>query len=496
MSTEVLAQPMELGLFIDGKFENSLSGKTFKVYNPATGEVIANVQEGDKEDINKAVLSARKAFPAWSETPAAARSIMLNKLADLLEAKKEEFARLESLNTGKPIVESLFVDLGMAIDCFRFYASASRLVRGETIPVPSGHFAYTLKEPIGVVGQIIPWNFPVTMAAWKLGPALAAGCTVVLKPAEQTPITALKLAELINEAGIPAGVVNVVPGFGETAGAALVEHPDVDKIAFTGETKTGKLIMENAAKTLKKVSLELGGKAPNIIFEDANLDMAVKTAAWAIYFNQGQTCVSGSRLYVQESVYDQVMEKLVEFSKKIRMGSPLEMSTQIGAVVSQEQFDKIMSYIEIGKQEGAKVAVGGNRAGGEFSKGLFIEPTVLEATQKMRVVQEEIFGPVLSVVKFKDINEAIELANDVQYGLASAVWTTNLNTANTMAKKIKAGTVWVNTYNFICHEVPFGGYKQSGIGREMGLQAVDLYMETKSIIMDMGANTPNWYGLE
>ena len=495
MTTETLTQPMELGIFIDGKFENSLSGKTFKVYNPATGEVIANVQEGDKEDINRAVMAARKAFVGWSEMPAAGRSILLNKLADLLEAKKEEFAALESLNTGKPMVESLFVDMGLAVDCFRFFASASRLIRGETIPVPSGHFAYTMKEPIGVVGQIIPWNFPLTMAAWKLGPALAAGCTVVLKPAEQTPITILKFAELIIEAGIPQGVVNIVPGFGETAGAALVDHEDVDKIAFTGETKTGKLIMERAAKTLKKVSLELGGKAPNIIFEDADLDMAAKTSAWAVFLNQGQACVSGSRLYVQESIYPQFMEKLVDYSKKIRVGNPMEMSTQIGAVSSQEQFDKIMSYIEIGKEEGAKLLTGGNKVGGEFSKGLFIEPTIFEATQKMRINQEEVFGPVLSVVKFKDLNEAVELANDNQYGLASAVWTSNLLTANTMIKKIKAGTVWVNTYNFICHEVPFGGYKQSGIGREMGLQALDLYLETKSVIVDMGANTPNWYGL-
>lgn len=493
MTTDVLSKTMELDLFIDGKFEKSLSGKTFKVYNPATGEVLANVQEGDKEDIDRAVRAARKAFTGWSETPAAARSMMLNKLADLLEAKKEEFARLETLNTGKPLVESLFVDLGLAIDCFRFYAAASRLVRGETIPVPSGHFVYTLKEPIGVVGQIIPWNFPVTMAAWKLGPALAAGCTVVLKPAEQTPITALKLGELINEAGFPAGVVNIVAGFGETAGAALVEHEDVDKIAFTGETKTGKIIMEKAAKTLKRVSLELGGKAPNIIFEDADLDMAVKTSLWAIFLNQGQACVSGSRLYVQESIYDKCMEKLVEYAQKIKMGDPLEMTTQIGAVTSQEQFDKIMGYIETAKAEGAKLLVGGEKANGEFSKGLFIKPTIFEATQKMKITQEEIFGPVLSVVKFKDLNEAAEFANDIQYGLAAAIWTTNLLTANTMAKKIKSGTIWVNTYNFIFHEAPFGGYKQSGIGREMGLQAIDMYMETKTVATDMGAQTPNWY---
>lgn len=490
MSTEVATKPLELDLFIGGKFEKSSSGKTFDVINPATGEVMAVVQEGGKEDIDKAVKAAREAFPAWSELPGAARSIMLNKLADLLDAQKNEFGLLESMNTGKPMFESVMVDLTMTVDCIRFYAAAARMLRGETVPVPGGQFVYTLKEPIGVCGQIIPWNFPMIMLGWKLGPALAAGNTVVLKPAEQTPVTALKFAELIKEAGIPDGVVNIVAGFGETAGAALSEHPDVDKIAFTGETSTGRLIMQAASKSkhIKKISLELGGKAPNIVFEDADLDQAVTSSLFAVFLNQGQACVSGARLYVQESIYDTFMDKLVEEAKKIRIGNPLEMSTQIGAVTSKEHFDKIMSYIEKGKQEGAKLVLGGDKAGGELSNGLFINPTIFEAEQGMSIAKEEIFGPVLSVIKFTDIEDGIAKANDSEFGLASAIWTKNIHTAHLAAKKLKAGTVWVNTYNFLFSEAPFGGYKNSGIGRELGMQALDMYTESKTVCIDLGQN--------
>lgn len=494
MSKEMSSEIMELDLFVNGNFEKSSSGKTFNVINPATGEILAHAQEGNKADIDKAVKSAREAFKVWSEMPGAVRGALLNKFADLLENKKEEFAKLDTLNTGKPLVESLFVDIPMAIDCFRFYAGVSRLIRGETIPVPSGQFVYTLKEPIGVVGQIIPWNFPTLMASWKLAPALAAGNTIVLKPAEQTPLTALKLAELFNEAGFPPGVVNIVTGFGEGAGSSLTEHPDVDKIAFTGETKTGRIIMETASKTLKRVSLELGGKAPNIVFEDADLDAAVKGSLFAVYLNQGQACVSGSRLYVQETIYDQFIEKLVEGAKKIRIGDPLEMTTQIGALTSKEQFDKVTSYIEIGIKEGAKLLVGGDKTSDDLSKGFFINPTIFAAENDMRIAQEEIFGPVLTVVKFKDIDDVVEKANDNIYGLAAALWTKNVQTAHTVARKIRSGTVWVNTYNFLYNEAPFGGYKSSGFGRELGLQALDLYTETKTVCVDLG-QTPNWYGL-
>lgn len=492
MTAEVLSQPMQQGIFINGNFENSVSGKTFDVVNPATGEVLAKVQEGDKEDIDKAVKAARAAFATWSEAPAQMRSAVLNKAADLLEQRTQELAALETQNTGKPLIESMFVDFGLAVDCLRFYASAARMIRGETIPVASGQMVYTLKEPIGVIGQIIPWNFPVLMACWKLGPALAAGNTVVLKPAEQTPLTALKLAEIFKEAGLPDGVLNIVPGFGETAGAALVNHPEVDKIAFTGETSTGRLIMETASKTAKRVSLELGGKAPNIIFEDADLDNAVHASLFAVYLNQGQACVSGSRLYVQESIYDQFIEKLVEGAKKIQVGDPMDMNTRLGAVSSKEQYDKIMKYIDIGKSEGAKLLVGGDTPAD--SKGYFINPTIFEAEQGMRITQEEVFGPFLSVIKFKDVDDAVNKANDTQYGLAAALWTKNVQTALAVAKKIRSGTVWINTYNFLFNEAPFGGYKQSGFGRELGLQALEMYTETKTVCVDLGQH-PNWYNI-
>lgn len=494
MTAEVLDKTLTHELFINGKLEKSVSGKTFEVINPATGEVLANVQEGDAEDVDKAVKAARAAFGAWSESPAQMRSAILSKAADLIEARKEELAILETKNTGKPLIESMFVDFALAVDCLKFYSAAARMIRGETIPVASGQMVYTLKDAVGVVGQIIPWNFPLLMACWKVGPALAAGNTIVLKPAEQTPLTALKLAEIFKEAGLPDGVLNVVTGFGETAGAALVNHPDVDKIAFTGETSTGRLIMETASKTGKRVSLELGGKAPNIIFEDADLDNAVHASLFAVYLNQGQACVSGSRLYVQESIYDKFIEKLVEAAKKIKVGDPMSMDTRLGAVSSKEQFDKINSYIEIGKAEGAKLLVGGDKVEGEFSNGYFINPTIFEAEQNMRITQEEVFGPFLSVIKFTDVDDAIAKANDSRYGLAAALWTKNIQTAHTVAKKIRAGTIWINTYNFLFNEAPFGGYKHSGFGRELGLQALDMYTETKSVCVDLGQH-PNWYNI-
>lgn len=481
-------------LYINGESVEAQSGKKFEVFNPTTGQVIATVSQAGSEDVDKAVKAARAAFPSWSQTPAAMRSVLINKLADLLEANLPEFAALETQNNGKPINESTYVDLPMTVDCFRFYAAAARTIKGETHPNP-GMMLYTRKEPLGVIGQIIPWNFPIMMVSWKLGPALAAGNTVVLKPAEQTPLTALKLAELIKEAGFPDGVVNIVTGFGDT-GQAIVEHEDVDKIAFTGSTEVGKLIMEKASKTLKKVTLELGGKSPNVVFEDANIEQAIRGALFGIYFNQGQCCTAGSRLFVQESIYDEFVEKFLDKIKSIQMGDPTQPTTQIGPIVSQEQYDRVKNYVKIGQEEGATLAHGGVSPDGELANGWFVEPTVFtNVTNDMKIAQEEIFGPVVSIIKFKDEAEAEHLVNDIAYGLASAIWTENLKRAHNFAGKIKAGYVWVNTYNVLPIEAPFGGYKQSGIGREFGLGSLDAYTETKTVLVDLNEASPitGWY---
>jgi phenylacetaldehyde dehydrogenase len=470
-------------MLINGQWVNSISGKTFPTYNPATGEVLANVAEGDREDIEQAVKAARKAFDngPWRTLTASERGRLIWKLADLLEAHTEEFAYLESLDNGKPLAVAKAADVPLAVDLFRYMAGWATKIEGNTIPISAGNqfFAYTLREPIGVVGQIIPWNFPLLMAAWKLGPALTCGCTVVLKPAEQTPLSALRLGELIMEAGFPEGVVNIVPGYGETAGAALAAHPDVDKVAFTGSTEVGKLIVHAAAGNLKKVSLELGGKSPNIVFKDADLDTAISGAASAIFFNHGQCCCAGSRLYVEKPVFDRVVEGVAERAKKIRVGSGLDPKTQMGPLVSEEQLSRVCSYLEAGFSEGAKALAGGRK---KDEKGYFVEPTILVDTHEdMKVVREEIFGPVVAAMPFDDPEEILPRANNSEYGLAAAVWTKDISKAHRMAAYLRAGTVWINCYNVFDAAMPFGGYKQSGWGREMGHDVLNNYTQTKAV---------------
>src|SRR5216684_2170583 len=470
-------------MLIDGQWVEAASGRSFAVYDPATGEVIASVPEGEKEDIDRAVRAARTAFDSgpWRKMTTSLRGRLMNKLADLMEQHAEEFAQLESLDNGKPASIARVADVPLAIDMFRYMAGWATKIEGNTIPVswPGTYFAYTLREPVGVVGQIIPWNFPLLMAAWKLGPALASGCTVILKPAEQTPLSALRLGELIMEAGFPEGVVNIVPGYGETAGAALAAHPDVDKVAFTGSTEVGKLIVHAATGNLKKVSLELGGKSPNVVFKDADLESAIPGAASAIFFNHGQCCCAGSRLYVEKAVYDRVVEGVAEHAKKIRVGSGLDPETQMGPLVSEEQLNRVCGYIEAGFSEGAKAIAGGRKAG---DKGYFVEPTVLVNTREnMKVVQEEIFGPVVTAMPFDDPEEILTRANDSNYGLAAAVWTRDISKAHRLADGLRAGTVWINCYNIFDAAMPFGGYKQSGWGREMGHDALNLYTQTKAV---------------
>lgn len=468
-------------LFIDGEFVPSLSGKTFKSINPATEEVLAEVAEAEAPDIDRAVKAARRAFESgpWSRMSAAERSRLLYRLADLMEEHKLQLAQLETLDNGKPIRESLNADLPLAIEHIRYYAGWPTKVVGQTIPVAGKYFNYTRHEPVGVVGQIIPWNFPLLMACWKIGAALAMGCTVVLKPAEQTPLSALYLAKLIQEAGFPPGVVNVVPGFGETAGQALVEHPDVNKIAFTGSTEVGKLIMRNAAATLKRVTLELGGKSPNIILPDADMSRAIPGAFMGIMFNQGQVCCAGSRLFVQKKAYDNVVADLVSLAKKIRQGPGLDQGTEMGPLVSDEQEKRVLGYIEKGVEEGAEVLVGGGKA---TDRGYFVQPTIFaNVRDDMTIAREEIFGPVVAAMPFEDLDEVIARANDTEYGLAAGVWTENIRNAHYIASKLKAGTVWVNCYNVFDAAAPFGGYKQSGIGREMGSYALNNYTEVKDV---------------
>jgi len=481
---EFVSRPRKM--FIDGKWVEAASGKTFPTYNPATGEVLAQIAEGDREDIDRAVKAARKAFEsgAWPEMTASQRGRLIWKLGDLIEEHLEELAQLESLDNGKPLSVARVADVPLAADLFRYMAGWVTKIEGNTIPISASskhvkYFAYTRREPVGVVGQIIPWNFPLLMAAWKLGPALATGCTVVLKPAEQTPLSALLLAELIAEAGFPDGVVNVVPGYGETAGAALASHPDVDKIAFTGSTEVGRLILQAAAGNLKKVSLELGGKSPNLVFADADMKATIPGAAGAIFFNHGQCCCAGSRLYVEQSIFDHVVQGVAEQAKKIKLGPGFDPETSMGPLVSEEQMNRVCSYLEIGLSEGAEAVVGGHKRPGS---GYFVEPTVMVKTKPdMKVVREEIFGPVVCAMPFRDVDKLIAEANQSEYGLAAAVWTRDISKAHRIAEKLRAGTVWINCYNVFDAALPFGGYKQSGWGREMGHEALELYTEVKAV---------------
>jgi phenylacetaldehyde dehydrogenase len=481
---EFIATPRQL--FINGQWSDAASGKTFETPDPATGETLARIAEGDAEDIDRAVKAARKAFEEgpWSRMTPSERGRIIWKIGDLILEHTDELAQLESLDNGKPYPIAQVADIPLSADLFHYMAGWATKIEGNTINIsvpfmPGANFhSYTLREPIGVVGQIIPWNFPLLMAAWKLGPALATGCTVVLKPAEQTPLSALRLAELIAEAGVPDGVVNVVPGYGETAGAALAAHMDVDKVAFTGSTEVGKLIVQAAAGNLKKVSLELGGKSPNIVFDDADPG-AIEGAANAIFFNHGQCCSAGSRLFVQQSRFDEVVDGVSEIAKSIKLGSGMEPGTQMGPLVSAEQLSRVTGFLESGKADGATAVTGGGRFG---DKGYFVEPTVLtNTTPQMKVVREEIFGPVVVASPFGDLDEIAKVANDTEYGLGAGIWTKDISKAHALAKKIRSGTVWINCYNVFDASLPFGGYKQSGWGREMGHEVLNNYTEVKAV---------------
>ncbi len=472
-------------LLIDGVWQEATDRKIFPVENPADGDMLGRVAHGGPADIDKAVSAARKAFDGpWSRLSASDRGRMIWRLADLIEKNAEELAQLESLDNGKPYGVALAADVPLAADIFRYMAGWTTKISGKTFPLsvpytPGTEYqAYTRKEPVGVVGQIIPWNFPLLMAAWKLAPALAAGCTVILKPAEQTPLSALRLGELIQEAGFPAGVVNIVTGFGD-AGAHLAQHPDVDKIAFTGSTEVGRSIVAAAAGNLKKVTLELGGKSPNIIFDDADMDLAIPGAANAIFFNHGQCCCAGSRLYIHEKVYDRVLEGIAQLAKSIQLGHGIDPKTQMGPLVSREQLERVCSYVKAGTAAGAKLVVGG---GALQQAGYFMQPTILShTTPEMSVVREEIFGPVVVAIPFRDLDDLIRQANDSQFGLAAGIWTQDVTKAHQVSARLKAGTTWINCYNIFDAAMPFGGFKQSGWGREMGEEALNLYLETKSV---------------
>ncbi|MBR1154879.1 aldehyde dehydrogenase family protein [Bradyrhizobium sp. JYMT SZCCT0428] len=474
-------------MLIDGQWVDAASGKKFETHNPATGELLATVAEGDAEDINRAVAAARRAFEGpWSKVKPFERQNLLLKLADLVEKNFEELSQLDTLDMGAPISRTRGTRLRV-LGMLRYYAGQATALHGETIEnsLPGEIFSYTLKEPVGVVGAIIPWNSPLTASVWKIGPAIATGCTVVLKPAEEAP---LRLAELCMEAGIPPGVVNVVPGYGETAGAALSSHSGVDKVAFTGSHVTGQAIVRASAGNLKRVSLELGGKSPDIVFADADLDAAVPGAAMAVFANSGQICSAGTRLFVEHKIYDEFVGRVAEFGKKLQVGNGLDPNTQIGPLVSAEQMKRVSGYLSIGQQEGAKALTGGTPlTEGALSKGYFVAPTVFANVQdNMRIAQEEIFGPVISAISFKDTDELIARANATTFGLGSGVWTTNVSKAHQVAKSLRAGSVWVNCYQAMDPAVPFGGYKMSGYGRESGKQHLEEYLNVKAVWIKTG----------
>jgi acyl-CoA reductase-like NAD-dependent aldehyde dehydrogenase len=474
-------------LFINNEWRPASSGRTMEVVNPATEEVIAEVASADRSDVDAAVAAARAAFEGpWGKLSARERGRLVSRLADRLMERVDEVARLETLHNGKPISESRNIEIPAAAECFEYYAGWADKVMGETIPVKGNYLTYTLREPIGVVAAIVPWNFPLLLAAWKIAPALACGNTVILKPASQTPLTALALAGIAAEVGLPPGVLNVVTGPGSQVGQAIVEHPGIDKIAFTGDTSTGKAIMRSAADTLKKITLELGGKSPNIVLPDADLEAAIRGATIGIFYGKGEVCAAGSRLLVDRSIKNEFIDKLAARTKKMSPGDPMDPKTRFGAISSKKQLETVLKYIAAGRREGATLVAGGERADIGTGRGYFVQPTVFaDVTPEMTISREEIFGPVLAAIEFADIDEAIARANDTPYGLAAGVWTRDIKKAHYIARRLQAGTVWVNTYNVYDTAAPFGGYKHSGFGREMGAHALEHYTQVKSVWVDL-----------
>ena len=480
-------------MYIDGKFVVGASGKTFPVYDPSTEEVITRVPDGNSQDVDRAVTAARAAFEsgAWPQTTPQARGQILFRLAEIIRKHTPELAELETRNSGKPIVESEY-DMADAATCFEYYGGMATKVLGHVNPVPANALSLSLREPVGVAGQIVPWNYPLVMAAWKLAPALAAGCTCVIKPAEQTPLTLLVFAEWLEEAGLPPGVVNVVTGFGETVGAPLASHPQVDKVAFTGSLEVGKKIVKMAADTVKRVTLELGGKSPNIFFADADFEAAIDGALFGVFINQGEVCSAGSRILVEKPIYKKFVDAMVEKSKRIKLGPPLERDTKMGPLVSKDQYDRVCKYLEVGKSE-AKLAAGGGRAA-HMSKGYYVQPTIFyDVANSARIAREEIFGPVAAVIPFEKEEEAIRVANDSPYGLAAAVWSRDIFKAFRVVKALKSGIVWVNHMQPTYVEAPWGGYKQSGFGRELGPGGIEEYLETKQVYINLDEQPIGWY---
>jgi acyl-CoA reductase-like NAD-dependent aldehyde dehydrogenase len=490
-----LRTPIRHQLYIDGRFVDALSGETLPTLNPHDNSPIAEVAMAGRADVDLAVAAAQRAFPAWSRMAAADRGRILLKLADLIETHAEELARLESLDTGHPIKDSRALDVPRTAACYRYFGGMADKFQGETIPVEAGFLNYTLREPVGVVGQVVPWNFPLMFTSWKMAPALAAGNTIVMKPAEITPLTSLKIAELMAEAGMPAGVVNILPGLGAVAGQYIAEHAGIAKVAFTGSTATGKRIVEASAGNLKKVQLELGGKGPNIVFEDANLVAAINGSAWAIFHNQGQACIAGSRLMLHERIADEFLERFTTLARSIRLGNPLDAATEMGPLTSAQHRDRVLSYAQVAREQGGEIVAGGRApAAADLARGCYVEPTIVKARHwRDRVAQEEVFGPFVTVLTFKDDAEALAIANGTDYGLGSGLWTTNLQRAHRFARDLQAGMVWINSYKRVNPGSPFGGVGQSGYGREMGFDAMREYTQVKSVWVNVDAQIPPWY---